>query len=128
MQWRLLKLFPQHFGAMRSEDELTESQRIWLQCQLLLDDGADACRQCGAVDLGTYCRQCGACREEAQHACSQCRLQGPGPYCVHCGAVLVDSVEEALKRGAFDWEQWHKDLAPFLGGLTTKERDVLAKE
>jgi hypothetical protein len=124
-------MFPQpFFGAMRSEEDLTESQQMWLQCQLLLDDGAEVCPQCDAVDLGTYCRQCGACKEEqaVRHVCPQCHVIGPGSYCVHCGTALVDPVEESLQDGTFNWNDWLEELTPFLGGLTAKERAVLVNE
>jgi hypothetical protein len=124
-------MFPQqYFGDVHSDVDLTESQQIWIQCQLLLDDGAEVCPQCDAIDVGAYCRQCGAYKEvqTVRQACPQCHVLGPGPYCVHCGTVLVDPVEESLQDGTFNWEEWHKSLTPFLGGLTVKERAILANE
>jgi hypothetical protein len=102
---------------------------MWLQGHLLLDDGAELCPACDAVGAGTYCQQCGAAKTEETgvHTCPQCRLRGPGPYCVHCGAVLVDPIEDELAHGTFDWQQWLHDLQPFLGGMTAKERDLLAR-
>ena len=96
---------------------------------MLIDDGAEACPQCGAVDAGLYCRQCGTHKAEEieRHSCKQCHMYGSGPYCVHCGAVLLDPVEEELEAGTFNWRQWHESLQPFLGGLTTKERELLAR-
>jgi RNA polymerase subunit RPABC4/transcription elongation factor Spt4 len=113
------------------EDALTESQLAWLHCQVLLDDGAEACPDCGAVDLGLYCRHCGTLKvtsETPQHTCPQCQRQGAGAYCAFCGAVLLDPLGDALEAGVFDWQQWAQSLTPFLGGFTAKERAAMAQE
>jgi len=127
MWWRLLKLFPQCFGAVRSEGDLTQSQWLWLQCQLLLDDGVQACPTCETLSLGLYCRDCGTRLQPEQETCEQCHMVGVGMYCIQCGAQLRNPVAEAIDADTFDWEAWAQSLTPFLGGLTPQEQALLAQ-
>jgi hypothetical protein len=128
--WRLLKLFPQCFGVVRSEDLLTESQWTWLQCQCLLDDGVHACANCQALSVGAFCSTCGTRLEPEPRVCDQCHWTGPetGTYCSHCGTVLRSTVEEAIDMDTFDWQAWARSLQPFLGGLTPQEQQLLAQD
>lgn len=119
----LLKLFPHCFAAVPSEDALCVSQWQWLQGQLLLDAGLDACARCDALGTGRFCRQCGAAQQTAAlRACPQCKRQDVGPYCPDCGAELANATLDALEAGTHDWEAWAKSLEPFLHGLTDAER------
>jgi len=106
---------------------VTESQWLWLQCQLLLDDGFDACPTCDALGPGPYCGQCGTRVEPEPRTCDMCHLPGQGVYCTHCGAVLRSAVEEAIAMETFDWDAWARSLSPFLGGLTPQEQALLAR-
>lgn len=104
---------------------MTEEQWIWLQCQLLLDDGLDACAVCDALGHGTYCHACGARLVPEGRLCEQCHTYGQGNYCALCGTALVSPVAEAIAEDRFDWTAWAQSLQPFLGGLTPREQELL---
>lgn len=99
---------------MPSEDDLTPSQWLWLQCHLLLDDGLQACPHCDAVSQGSFCRSCGKPLGDGPVTCPHCRQPGMGNYCTGCGAVLHSEVEEAILAGTYDWHAWMRSLEPFL--------------
>ena len=126
--WRLLKLFPHALGGGLSDEDLTETQWTWLQCQLLLDEGVQACPECDALNRGAYCTACGTRLAPEARPCDTCQAPGTGTYCGECGALLRSVIEEAVDAGTFDWEAWAKSLAPFLGGLTAQEQQVLTRE
>jgi hypothetical protein len=127
VQWRLLKQFPQCFVGVQSEDALTETQWLWLQCQYLLDDGAQLCPACEALGYGVHCQACGVRVQPESHECDHCHLAGTGAYCQHCGAVLHSPIAEAIEMGTFDWETWERSLQPFLGDMTPQEQALLAQ-
>lgn len=104
---------------------MTETQWLWLQCQMLLDDGVHSCAACEALGTGTYCAACGVRIQPEGRTCVECHLPGTGAYCQHCGAPLESAVAEAITTGTFDWDAWAKSLAPFLGGLTPREQRLL---
>jgi hypothetical protein len=104
---------------------LTEIQWLWLQCQSLLDDGALACAGCDALGTGTYCTDCGVRLQPEGRLCPQCHVEGTGAYCQSCGTALDSALGEAIDTGTFDWDGWAKSLAPFLGGLTPREQQLL---
>jgi hypothetical protein len=106
---------------------LTYSQWFWLQCQLWLDDGVQACPDCQALTVGAFCPACGTRVQPEPRTCDQCHLPGVGAYCIHCGAVLHSAVEEAIDAGTYDWDAWVRSLEPFLGGLTPQEQALLAR-
>lgn len=127
MQWQLLKLFPHVYAGGLSDEELTDMQWFWLECQLLLDAGFEACPACDALSPGDYCSACGGRLRPEPRLCEQCRFPGTGAYCSHCGTALVSVVAEAIDEGRFDWEAWAQSLRPFLGGLTAQEEALLAR-
>jgi hypothetical protein len=104
---------------------LTETQWIWLQCQLLLDDGFQACPSCAALGVGAYCSACGTRLLPEGATCEHCHMTGTGAYCQYCGAVLHSPVALAIEEGLFDWSAWATSLTPFLGGLTSQEKQLL---
>jgi len=120
-------LFPQCFGVVQSDTELTYSQWLWLLCQCWVDDGIQVCPQCEALSGGTFCSACGHRLQPEDRRCDECQMPGGGAYCVHCGAALRSATEEAIEAGTFDWDAWHKSLTPFLGGLTPQERALLTR-
>jgi hypothetical protein len=131
MQWRLLKLFPQCFGVVRSEEALTLTQWRWCEAQLLLDDGALLCPRCATLGAGSFCYACGELLEPdtpERQTCPQCRMPGHGAFCVHCGGVLRHPLEDDIEHGVFDWTQWAQALTPYLGGFTAHEQQLLAQE
>lgn len=128
MQWRLLKLFPPPTGCGLNEQTLTEAQWYWLQCQMLLDEGIDACPSCEALGPGPYCSACGMRLRPTLHTCAQCHLQGAGAYCSGCGEPLGGTVTAQVEAGTFDWQGWAKSLTPFLGGLSPQEELLLAQD
>jgi hypothetical protein len=111
-----------------NEDALTESQWIWVQCHLFLDDGVLACPGCDALGIGAYCHACGGRLVPAAVACPQCHLPGGGTYCTACGALLRNPITEALAAQTFDWDAWRQSLQPFLGGLSPQEEALLAHD
>jgi len=113
---------------VQSEEDLTDSQWFWLQCQCLLDDGVLVCPACAALGTGTYCQSCGRRLAPVTRPCDQCHVEGSGAYCAHCGAALQSAVTEAIDAGTFDWDAWARSLRPFLGGLTPQEQRLLAQE
>jgi hypothetical protein len=127
MQWQLLKLFPHVYAGALSDEELTEMQWLWLECQLLLDAGFDACPACDALSLGDYCVACGTRMRAAPRLCEQCHLPGTGAYCSHCGTPMLSETAEAIDEDRFDWDAWAQSLRPFLGGLTPQEEALLAR-
>lgn len=122
-----MKLFPHAYAGGLSDEDLTDDQWLWLQCQLLLDDGVEACPGCDALSVGTYCTACGTRLTPEPRTCDACHLPGTGAYCAHCGAVLVSAVAEAIDEGTFDWDAWAKSLTPFLGGLTPTEQQLMLR-
>jgi len=106
---------------------LTETQLLWLQCHLLLDQGVEPCPHCNEVSLGPYCQACGERLQPEPRVCDDCHLAGRGTYCSHCGAALRNEVAESIAAGAFDWDAWATRLQPFLGGLTPQEQTLLAR-
>ena len=127
MQWQLLKLFPHACVDGLSEDVLTETQWLWLECQLLLDAGFEACPACDALSLGAYCAACGIRIQPEPRICEQCHLPGTGAYCSHCGTPILSAAAEAIAEGRFDWDAWAESLRPFLGGLSAQEAALLAR-
>ena len=121
----MLKLFPHVYAGGLSDEDLTEEQWLWFQCQLLLDDGVQSCGTCEALGLGAYCSACGARLTPEPRTCEQCHLPGTGAYCSHCGTALASPVAEAIEEGRFDWDAWARSLQPFLGGLTPQETALL---
>lgn len=113
---------------MPGEHAFTESQWIWLQCQLLLDENIQACPECDVLGLGPYCTGCGTRLAAELRQCDQCQVPSTGAYCASCGAVLRGEIEEAIEAGTFDWDAWAKSLQPFLGGLTAQEQLLLQRE
>lgn len=122
-----MKHFPHCLGAARSRAEFTETEWRWLQCQLLLDDGAHVCAACDAIGHGTYCAACGVRFTPAGAECAECRLPSDGAYCTHCGAGLGSPVAEAIDEGRFNWDAWAQSLRPFLGGLSPTEQQLLLR-
>lgn len=106
---------------------MTERQWLWLQCQMLLDDGMHACPHCTALGLGPYCTACGTRYTPEPRTCDDCHQPGAGAYCQHCGAALRSEVEDAIEAGTFDWDAWARSLKPFMGGLTPIEQALLAR-
>jgi hypothetical protein len=121
----VLTRFPQCFGVVPSEDALTPSQWLWVQCHLLLDEGVEACPQCDALTASPFCAACGAALHPEVRRCEQCQSPGVGAFCGSCGAPQSSRTEEAVDAGTFDWDAWAKSLAPFLGGITAQERALL---
>jgi hypothetical protein len=128
MLWRLWTLFPHAFPGGLSDEDLTEEQWIWFQCQMLLDDGITACAQCEALGQGPYCHACGGRMVPELQTCAQCQMAGTGAYCRHCGTPLESAVGAAIDRGTFDWDAWARSLTPFLGGLTAREATLLGQD
>lgn len=128
MAWNLLKLCPHPFAGVLSEQRLTESQWMWLQCHMALDEHLQVCPQCDAPGLGPYCAACGTRLVPETRVCELCQTPGAGAYCVQCGAVLRSATEEAIDAGTFDWDAWARRLKPFLGGLTAQEHALLRRE
>jgi hypothetical protein len=126
--WLTLKLFPQCFGVVPSEDQLTDSQWTWIHCQILLDEGAQACAACDALGIGRYCHACGRSLRAESLECPVCQQMGNGKFCTHCGEALRSSVAEAIQDGTFDWDGWLRDMQPFLGGLTMREQQVMLRD
>ena len=127
MQWRLLKLFPQGCAGVRNDEGVTERQWLWLQCQMLLDDGMQACAHCQALGMGPYCSACGTRLTPEPRTCDECQMTTLGAYCQYCGTEVRSSVEDAIDAGTFDWAAWTKGLTPFLGGLTPQEEMLMAR-
>lgn len=128
MLWRVWKLFPHAYAGGLSDDDLTEDQWLWFQCQLLLDDGIEACETCETLAVGPYCHTCGARMQPEPRTCDQCHMLGTGAYCSHCGAPLESAVAVAIEEQRFDWDAWARSLTPFLGGLTPQEETLLAAD
>ena len=122
-----MKLFPQNFGVVPSEQALTESQYLWLQCQMLLDEGMHACPSCDALSQGDFCPACGTRTQPEPATCGRCQMTGSGAFCQHCGAELEHALTTAITEGTFDWDAWVKSLTPFLGGLTPQEEQLMAR-
>jgi hypothetical protein len=116
-----------------SEDNLTESQYVWCQMQLLIDDGLSVCPSCETLQAPTpYCGTCGARwqAEVARYTCTACRRDGlAGPYCPWCGALLYtpesQALMEALDEERFDWEAWERGLTTFMQPLSAKEQALI---
>jgi predicted amidophosphoribosyltransferase len=106
---------------------LTQTQWVWLQCHILLDDGGQLCAACGTLGAGAYCATCGTRLVAEDRHCGQCQLPSTGAYCPHCGAELQSLTAEQIELGAYDWVAWAKGLAPFLGGLTPQEQALLER-
>lgn len=123
----MLKLFPHALAVGLSDEELTEEQWRWFECQLLLDEGFDACPACDVLGQGPYCGACGTRVAPAGRTCEQCHLISLGAYCMACGTALVSPVAEAIDEGRFDWAGWARSLTPFLGGLTAREQELLQR-
>jgi hypothetical protein len=104
---------------------LTETQWLWLQCQALLDEGVQACDGCDALGAGTYCTACGKRLQPEGRLCPACHVEGVGAFCQSCGSPLDSMLGEAIETGRFDWDDWARRLAPFLGGLTPREQQLL---
>jgi predicted amidophosphoribosyltransferase len=114
--------------GVRSDEDLTETQWVWLTCHLLLDEGAEACQQCDVLGLGRYCTDCGAPLHPEPRICQACeRETGEGAYCPHCGEPLESAHAVAIAAGTYDWDAWAQSLQPFLGGLTPQEAALLAR-
>jgi hypothetical protein len=128
MWWKILTRFPQCFGVVRSEEGFTESQWMWLQCQLVLDEHLLACMECDTLGTGPYCAQCGVRLSPEPRRCEACQTLGDGAYCVQCGAMLRSATEDAIDAGTYDWDAWVQSLQPFLGGLTPQEQALLRGE
>jgi hypothetical protein len=127
MQWQLLKLFPQCFGAGRSDEEFTETEWRWLQCHCWLDAGIRACPECGDLGVGGYCGACGADMTSERQRCDACQTPGAGAYCRACGHALRSPVADRIELGTFDWHAWAQSLTPFLGGFTPRELTLLER-
>lgn len=112
---------------MPSDDLLTDTQWIWLQCQILLDDGGQLCPACELLGVGTYCTACGSRFVPEERPCDHCSLPATGAYCQHCGHEVQSLVAAQIEAGTFDWDAWAKDLTPFLGGLSAQEEALLAR-
>ena len=112
---------------MQSEGELTASQWLWFQCQLLLDDGVQVCLSCEGLGTGIYCPTCGKRFHPEGQRCPECQLEGQGAYCQQCGAVMGSSVGDAIEAGTYDWDAWAETLTPFLHGLSPQEQTLLAR-
>jgi predicted amidophosphoribosyltransferase len=106
---------------------VTETQWLWLQSQLLLDEGIMACATCEALSQGPYCGQCGTRLVPEPRICEQCHMPGMGAFCQHCGTELISAVAEAIDAGTYDWDAWARSLEPFLGGLTPQEQALLQR-
>ena len=128
MLWRLWKLFPHASLGGLSDEDLTEDQWVWLQCQLLLDDGFAACPGCEVLGLGPYCHACGTRIAPELQTCAQCQMPGTGAYCRACGHALESAVGVAIETQTFDWDAWLRSLQPFLGGLTAREASLLGQD
>lgn len=112
---------------MPNEDALTESQWIWVQCQVFLDEGMLACAACDTLGLGPYCTGCGVRLTREARLCAVCHTPGWDAYCAACGNALGNAVAEAIAEDRFDWDAWARSLQPFLGGLTPLEQALLAR-
>jgi hypothetical protein len=110
-----------------NEQALTPTQWVWLQCQLLLDEGIHICPACEALGRGLYCTACGVRQQPVPRTCEQCQVPGTGAYCAQCGAMVRSPVEEAIDAETFDWDAWARSLRPFLHGLTPQEQQVLRR-
>jgi hypothetical protein len=106
---------------------LTDTQCLWLQCQMLLDEGIEVCPTCASYGRGPYCEGCGTRLRPEPRLCDTCSLPGTGAYCQHCGTALLSAVAEAIDAGTYDWDAWARSLEPFLGGLTPQEQALLAR-
>lgn len=112
---------------MPSDDGLTPTQWAWLQCQLLLDDGARICPACAALSAGSYCGDCGAALQEGVHPCENCAMTGTGAFCQYCGHPRQTPVAQAIEADTYDWDAWAQGLTPFLRGITPEEEARLAR-
>ena len=110
---------------MPNEQALTPSQWLWVQCQMLLDDGVQACAQCDALSISAFCPACGARLRPEMQPCDTCGSLGDSAFCGECGSARRSQVEEAVQAGSFDWDAWAQSLAPFLGPMTAQERALL---
>ena len=125
--WRLLKVWPNACAGVLNNGAVTPSQWVWIQGQLLLDEGIQACPDCDALSAGEFCPACGKRVREAARVCEECHSAGHGAYCVYCGAPLGSALADAIAAETFDWVAWAQSLQPFLGGLTPQEEALLAR-
>jgi hypothetical protein len=126
--WRLLKLFPQSFAGVRSDEDLAASQLDWLICQMLLDDGGTVCPDCDTVWFANFCGQCGQRLRPVPRTCPECQWPTTTAYCEQCGAVATSPTHDAIDLGTFDWDAWRAQLQPFLHGLTPQELTLLGAQ
>jgi hypothetical protein len=132
-KWEVLKKLP-HLLPVRSIEDLTDEEFLWLRIQVAIDNGFARCPKCKAYGYGPYCSDCGHHLREpvddaaAHGECLACRARHlrvivHGKFCQQCGEPTADAVFFAdLQDGKLSYEELDRmTRAP----VTAEERKLL---